>query len=205
MSTEFVLPAALFSDEPVWRDVVFNQDAIDAAEAERDDLLAEVTNASAADAVEIPEPQIVPFLLLPVTSEMDAEYTRLRGHNESHLRFRPQEGAPGKSKIEFEPIDRVFSNDRELKAITWIAKKVIKGWHPFRNTDGALVEFSELNLKRLCGYSQYIRPPVAEAYKIADIKSEVEEKNSETSFVGSASPSEDQNGMPTGEAAEITK
>ena len=179
MSTEFVLPASLFSGEPVVRDVVFNQAAIDEAEAKRDELAAK-GKTSAIDEVEIPEPKTVKFLLLPVTGTIDAEYTKRRGHNESHLRFRPQDGGTGRSQIEFEPIEKIFSNERELSAIKWIAKQVIKGWHAFRNTDGELVEFNELNLERLSEYPQYIRPAVDEAYRIADLKSEVEEKNSET-------------------------
>ena len=182
MSTEFVLPASLFSGDPVERDVVFNQDAIDEAEAKRDELAASEDPDAILEAadLEIPEPQIVRFLLLPVTGSIDAEYTKKRGHNETHLRFRPQEGATGRTSTEFEPIDRIFSNERELAALKWIAKKVIQGWTSFRNTDGALVEFSELNLERLSEYPFYIRPVVAEAYKIAELKSEVESGNSET-------------------------
>ncbi|RLE25612.1 MAG: hypothetical protein DRJ50_02580 [Actinobacteria bacterium] len=202
MSTEFVLPAALFSDEPVEREVVMNRAEIDAAEAERDALAAE-GKTSAASEVEIPEPKPIWFLLLPVTATIDAEYTKNRGHNESKLSFRPNQGQKhGKAEVEFEPIDRVFSNDKELSATKKLAKKVIKGWRRFRNTNGEWVEFSEHNLERLSEYPQYIRPALDEAYKIADLKSEVESGNSETSSGGNANPDEDHDGPHIGAIAD---
>ena len=156
--TDFVLPASLFSDEPVERDVVYNPE--------------EVANGE--------EPMVVTYFLMPVTGDIDAEYTKRRGHNEQHLRFRPSQGDEGKPSIEFEPMDRVFSNERELAALKWIAGKVIKGWRPFTLTDGQVIEYTEHNLEKLSNAPQYIRPAVDEAYKINEIKTEVEEKNSET-------------------------
>jgi hypothetical protein len=204
--SEFILPASLFSGEPVERDVVLNQVAIDAAEAERDELLEECPNdILAADAIEIPEPKTITFLLLPVPSAIDVEYKKKCGHNVQRLLFTPKKGKSGKPETDIEPIERIISNDQELKAITWIAKKVIKGWRTFKNSEGQDVVFSEHNLEKLCEYSQLIEPAVREAYEIASIKDEAEAGNSETSFVGSASPSEDPNGLHTGEAAEITK
>jgi hypothetical protein len=195
MSTEFVLPASLFSGEPVERDVVLNQTSID-----------EATAKQAKDAeVHIPEPQIITFLLLPVTSALDVKYTKERGHNENRFRFTPKRGEAGENETKFEPMERIVSNERELKALTMIAKEVIKGWLTFKNSEGQDVVFSEHNLERLCGYSYLIEPAVREAYEIASIKDGAESGNSETSFVGSANPNEDQNGGPTGEIAELTK
>ena len=156
--TDFVLPASLFSDDPVERDVVYNPEEVEAGA----------------------EPMVVTFLLMPVTGDIDAEYTKQRGHNEQHLSFLPGRGEEGKALIEFQPMDRVFSNDRELAALKWIAKKVIKGWKPFTLTDGQTIEYSEHNLEKLSNAPQWVRPAVNEAYKINEIKTEVEEKNSET-------------------------
>ena len=203
MSTELIIPAALFSDEPVEREVIYNQDAIDEAVAKRDELLASEDEADvlAAAGVEIPEPQTIWWLMIPVTATIDAEYTKRRGLNESKLSYKPNRGGSGNVEAEFLPVDKIFSNERELSAIKWLAKQVLKGWRPFRITDGQTVEFSEHNLERLSEYPQYIKPACDEAYKISALKSEVELGNSETSFGGNATADEDQDGEHTGETA----
>lgn len=202
--SEFILEAALFSDEPVERDVVLNQTNIDEITHRRGKLLAsdDKFDQETGEALSIPEPQTITFLLLPVTSTIDVEYTKMRGHNDNRFQFTPRKGKGGENETKFEPMERVVRNDQELKAITWVAKKLIMGWRTFKNSKGQDVVFNGKNLDRLCGYSHLIEPAVREAYAIAEIKDEVESGNSETSFAGSASPSEDQNGENIGETAD---
>lgn len=181
--TEFVLPASMFSGEPVEREVIYNPKEV-AAGGEKMSIF---------------------FLLVPVTAAMDAEYTSDRGHNDSVFRFRPRKNESQENDVEFEPMERVVHNDREIKAIKRLAKKVIKGWRPFKLSDGTTIAFSEHNLEKLSEFLDYIRPPIEEAYRIAGIKKDVEEGNSETSFGGSATPNEAHDGDRTFEPASMTE
>jgi hypothetical protein len=210
--TDFVLPASLFSGEPVERAVVLNQTAIDKAIKERDDLAAAAdilddgsTAAAAAATVEIPEPSVINFMLLPVTSSIDVEYTKQRGHNDNRFVFTPKKGDDGANETKFEPMERVVHNDKELKALTWLAKQVIVGWRTFKNSNGENVVFTEHNLEKLSEYSALIEPPVRAAYDLASLKDQADSGNSETSSAGSATQNEDQDGELTGLTAVTTK
>lgn len=116
-------------------------------------------------------------LLMPVTGDIDSEYQKLKGHDQQTLRFKPGENSEG-PRFEFEPIERVFSNEREIKANKWLAKKIIKGFpNGFKAKDGREVECTEKNLESLACLAWFIQPIFREAYSLMNLKTEIEEGN----------------------------
>jgi hypothetical protein len=146
-----VLPAALFTGEPVEREV------------------------------EYPNGKKVRFLLLPITGDLDAKYTKLRGLDRQELKFRPTQAEDGSpSSVVFEPIGRTFSNEKELDAAKWLAERVIRGWSGLMLDDGSELAFTKENLLKLITIPSFTQPAIKEAYALGQIVEEIEEGNSGT-------------------------
>jgi hypothetical protein len=149
MSSELILPAALFSDEPVEREI------------------------------EYPNGYRLKVLLMPVKAEWDVEYQKKKGHDLQTLRFKPRAGEDGeKAGFEFEPIERVFSNEREVAANQWLAGKVIRGFPDgVKLSNGQMLEDPMKHVKELAAIPWLIHPILRDAYDMASVRSEIEEGN----------------------------
>ncbi len=156
--SELILSAGLFTGEPSERFVTLNRDEVEA------------TGAPVQGAY---------FMLKPVDGKLDAEYTKLRGQDTHTMKIRPK----GKNddadspNVQFEAMEVSFSNERELKAIAWLAKKVITGWRGIKLDNGNELEFSEHNLEKLAGFSPIIKPVIEEAYALGRLREVLQEGN----------------------------
>lgn len=166
--SDVILSASLFNNQPTEETITFNADAVAAYERAR------------AESVAAREPEPAPvqavsavFSLLPVSGDWDAEYTKLRGQDVRTIRFRQDAG--GKAQVE--PLEFELSNQRELAALRWLAKRVVCGWRGIKLDDGSELPYSELNVEKLAAIPQVIRPVIARAYQLAAVRDAAEAGN----------------------------
>jgi hypothetical protein len=149
MTSELVLPAELFSDEPVER------------------------------VVEYPNGYQLKVLLMPIKAEWDVEYQKRKGHDLQTLKFKPRKDEDGAgASFEFEPIERIFSNEREVAANQWLAGKVVRGFPDgLKLSDGKRLEDPMKHLKELAAIPWLIHPILRAAFDLVMVKTEIEEGN----------------------------
>ena len=158
---ELILSAGMFTGEATEKFVVLNQDEVDAtAESENP-----VTKTGAY------------FMLVPVDGKLDAEYTKLRGQDTHTMKVRPKEAGEEGPNVRFDAMEVSFSNEREIKATVFLAKKVVKGWRGIKLDDGTSLEFSEHNLEKLAHYTPIIMPVIEEAYRLGQLAEALKEGN----------------------------
>ena len=164
---ELILSAGFFTGDATEKFVCFNQTEVDAAKHEGEDAV---------------EPIGAYFDLMPVDGKLDAEYTKLRGQDVKTMRIRPRASSDDEGpNVEFEPMEMSFSNEREIKAMMWLAKKVIKGWRGVKLDNGTELPFSEKNLETLSSIPQFIKPILEAAYELGKLQDQLIEGNFETS------------------------
>jgi hypothetical protein len=182
---DLILAAGLFTGEPVEEFIIYNQAEIDAQKARQ--RLAEETGEAFKET--LVEPTGAYFSLLPVDGKLDAEYTKKRGQDKRNLKITPRQGDDDTGpEADFGVMDFEFSNERELAAQIWLAKKIVSGWRRVMLDSGTELEYSEHNLEKLASIPMFIRPVIERAYELGRIRDRFAEGNSETSSAGSAIP-----------------
>lgn len=158
---DLILSAALFTGEPVEEFIVLNEEEV------------------AAQGV---APSGAYFKILPVDGDLDVEYTKKRGMDEQEIRFRPKKAETDGTgaNVEFEPMSRTFSNQREIAANKWLCDKIVKGWRAITLDNGTELPFSGHNLAVLASIPRYARPIIKRAYELNELKVALSEGNSAT-------------------------
>jgi hypothetical protein len=158
---DLILSAAMFTGEASEKFVLLNRDEVEAtAESENP---VEKTGAY--------------FMLVPVDGKIDAEYTKLRGQDTHTMKIRPKADGEDGPSVRFDAMEVSFSNERELKALLWLAKKVVKGWRGVMLDNGSELEFSEHNLEKLASYPPIMKPVIEEAYNLGRLSAALKEGN----------------------------
>jgi hypothetical protein len=164
---DLILSAGFFTGEATEKFVCFNQAEVDAAKS---------------DASEDVEPIGAYFSLKPVDGKLDAEYTKLRGQDVKTMRVRPRADRDDEGpNCDFEPMEMSFSNEREIKAMEWLAKRVVTRWRKVMLDDGNELPFTEKNLELFSRIPQFIKPVLEAAYELGKLQDQLTEGNFETS------------------------
>jgi hypothetical protein len=175
--SEMILNSGLFTGKPTREFVCFNEVEVEVSKGRRrfaEEKLAE--RLRAGDAVgdeelpELVEPQGAYFDLMPVTGDLDADYVKRRGQDRHNLKLRPKEKGEDGPNVRFEAMEISISNEQEIAALQWLAKKVVKGWSGIKLDDGTDLEFSSNNLEKLASLPLVIRPVIQKAYELGQIR-----------------------------------
>lgn len=153
-----LLSAGLFTDEPVREFVVLNQAEVNAKGVKEEGAY---------------------FMLKPVTPAVDIEYQKIRGQDVQSISVTPEQQENGSMSMKFGEIRREISNDRELKAKKFLARKCVFGWEGLDMDNGEELKFSSHNLEIVCCLPQF-QPVFDRVYDMTRIKQQVEEGNLET-------------------------
>jgi hypothetical protein len=186
MMSEMILNAGLFTGKATKQFVTFNEVEVEFSKARRklaeEELADRLAAGDAIDETEFEIPELVEprgayFDLMPVTGDLDADYTKRRGQDRHQLRLRPKSKGEDGPNVKFEAMEISISNEQEIKALQWLAQRVVKGWSGIRLDDGSELEFSVGNLEKLASLPPIIKPIIAKAYELGRIRDTFAEGN----------------------------
>jgi hypothetical protein len=172
--SEMILSSGLFTGEPVETFVCFNENEVAMNKALREAWKSDPQGAEEPEEV---EPQGAYFNLLPVDGFTDAEYTKKRGQDKHSMKIAPRGKGETGPAVRFETMEISFSNEQEIRAMVWLAEKVVKGWRGIRLETGEELEFSPVNLTKLASVPSVIRPIIASAYELGNLRKTLSEGN----------------------------
>jgi hypothetical protein len=181
---ELILSAGLFTGEATREFVCFNELEVQVSKATREAaervLREKIELGEEVGDEELPElvePRGAYFLLKPITADLDADYTKRRGQDIHQLKLRPKQKGESGPNVRFEAMDVNISNEQEIKAVQWLADKVVKGWDGIKLDDGKSLDFSKNNLSKLASVMEVIKPVIAKAYELGRIRDRFAEGN----------------------------